>query len=376
MVRHRPLTVVLLLALISVGCGGGGSGSPGGGGSGQSGGRSVTSGATTSEGPGGSGVQGLSGTRSGPGESSAGDGSSTTDAHHGGSSTSGTRRPSPLSSTSSQSPVTVFAQDPATQQTGIRCPRWYVLPPGRTAFDDGDLKQMAAVLETTAHSDPGTAPAAVPASPLLLVPGALINVHSDPDSTAPYAQYPLCRMWMQITNTSQSVIQIPQVGFRLTQAPARNISGYPLVDSCSVQGVATYCGVQKGGGAAACDFYSAEVNLGGGGPDAAFFGTPRATAADGSPCPQITLQPNESVEIRLDPLSVDAFVYPVTPLVVVATRTGSMTVPLPQYAGSISFAAASQFSCLRLQGHSFVAAWSGADALNWRGRAQDAAYCI
>src|SRR5260370_17512130 len=75
------------------------------------------------------------------------------------------------------------------------------------------------------------------------------------------SDFSACMFSIEITNTGQSPIQIPQAGLRLTGSPAPNPNVYRLVEFCSVLHSTSFCGPNAGGPPPGCSVDGVEVAL-------------------------------------------------------------------------------------------------------------------
>jgi len=243
---------------------------------------------------------------------------------------------------------------------GIYCPKWLVMSDTRSTYTSAEMQQMADFLAQVGiwSDDPPTPPSTLQWTPVSIA-----------DPSAPITKYwnePKCVLVLQMTNTGRSAVQVISVGLKLTASARANADQYHLVEACSIQGAPAYCGIQKGGGATYCDLYEVQVRLSQATSGMSFSGTPTANQEDGSPCPQLTLNPSASVEVKLHITSTQPFVYPVEPIVVVRTAAGTQEVAVASAATGIKFASPSQFDCYRRSGQALVKAWSGPSALDWQ----------
>jgi hypothetical protein len=253
----------------------------------------------------------------------------------------------PSGSLAADSPIAAFGVGPTGQPSNIHCHQWLVFTSDRRTYTDDEVKQMANFLVAGAVSQPPTT--------LRFVDGTVTNPKLD------FGADGSCSLSLQITNVTAGTIQIPQVGWHLTDQARPNTASYALIEACSTEGTDIYCGPQRGAGPTKCDFMEADSTLDGSGTD--FLVAPVGDDDNGNPCPQITLRPNQSIEVGMRVSSSAALIYPVEPEVAVVTTTGKTIVPLSRLAGTMVFADPSQYTCSRLQGRTFVATWSGADAL-------------
>lgn len=246
---------------------------------------------------------------------------------------------------------------------GIACPMWAVLANPSEPYSAAAVQGLGTFLSGVvgdAHGDWDADPG-VPPSTAQVVHVGVINLPSPGTSW----NRPWCAIAMQITNVGGGVVQIPQVGLRLTAAPVLNQDVYPLVEVCSVLGVRRYCGPQFGGGALPCSVYAFDVALGDGTAGADFAGTPDSIAHPATRCPEVTLAPNASVELVVIVTSALARDYPIEPFVQVSSASGTVEYGVPASAGHIQFADPSAFSCYQLAGGSFVLNSTGVAALNF-----------
>jgi hypothetical protein len=250
---------------------------------------------------------------------------------------------------------------------------WAILARPGASYSPADIQQMGAFLgrvrdaaHATWDADPGQPP------PTMQVVRVGLN---SPDYYGKSWNVPWCTIVMQVTNTGGSTVQIPQVGLRLTAAPAPNADQYPLAEVCSVLASSEYCGPQYGGGPAPCSSVILAVTLSDGPAGAMFPGTPAPDPAAATGCPEVTLAPGSSVTFVLKASSSLARDFPAEPYLRVSTAAGTTDYGVPAIAGHLKFADASQFSCQRLTGGSFTVDSTGAAALDFDARAHDGKWC-
>ncbi len=275
------------------------------------------------------------------------------------------------SSVGASSPsINIYAYVHGGRSDAIKCRQWIVIAGSRSAYTTAELQQMADFLVRTFSSGDDSG---LPPPPTLQRTAVTIA-----DPTAPplrYWNHPYCSVELEITNTGQDTVLIPSAGLRLAADSTANGEAYHLVEACSIEHVAHYCGVRFGGGPTPCDFYNVQITLAPGHRNTDVVGTPMATQQGGSPCPPITLGPNKTVEISVNVSSAVAQVYPVEPVVVARTPSGTQTLAAVSLAGALKFASPSQFDCSQLQGQSLAAAWTGSAALDWDGLARQGRFC-
>lgn len=157
-----------------------------------------------------------------------------------------------------------------------------------------------------------------------------------------------CGFSMQITNTSQSIIQIANVGLKLNAAAQQNTYQYRLIDVCTV--VPTNC--RFGGIPGGCSFSVATIQISQGPANRVFSAAP--IAANPS-CGELTLNPGEEKGLFVFIASSQNLIYSVTPQFVLISSEGQSTVTLSEMTSTLVFANNSQFTCYGLQGDTFVA---------------------
>lgn len=178
--------------------------------------------------------------------------------------------------------------------------------------------------------------------------------------------YP-CGTVLELTNTGKIPVQIPRVDVRLVNNLQQNNYQYLLIDRCSViphllEGDS--CTPQQGGGGGGgnCIIYSANLLLGSGSTDAVFIDTPTSFYATDqfrqTDCGELTLAPGTLVILRisfsLTPDTPNNLIYTIVPELTLDTSSGRQVYALTQLASTLAFADASQFSCYKLQGTTFI----------------------
>ncbi len=257
---------------------------------------------------------------------------------------------------------------------GTSCNAWLVLTGGRTTYDAGTLQRLADFVDPLTYYYPGPArdPWAsqlqdnvnVPAnygepldfgtfgSDVPTIPAEL----SDVVKWAPGA--PNCFGTLEITNTSQSTVEIAGIEAKLAVDATPNTFSYQLLDVCTV---ANQQCTERGGVGVPC-FYWASVQLLGGhagtqvvAPLQAKPAEPGGTVAD---CPvPLILAPTKAIRIFLKFSSAPQyFVYTVS--LGLQLGAGSLTTILDVPEGLnqhlVFVDRSSAFSCYGLQGTQFA----------------------
>lgn len=282
------------------------------------------------------------------------------------------QQPAPPGSASAP-PITAYSAEPEFPRgtalvragtPGIVCSEWIVLATDRLDYSPDEVRLM--------HSfrlDDVLKGAPLPSLLLRKVAGVLTDKNIDA-----WVGGADCHVNLQLTNTSSGVVQVPQIGWRLTSPPAPNREQYRLPDFCQID--ASLCGFGRGGGPRACDLYTVQVDLTGARGGVDLLGTPAARDRNDRPCPPITLNPGQSTEVFLSAVASEASIYSAEPVLVASASGQSTTLPLTTMAGTMPFADPGQFSCYVLRGSSFAAMWRGKDAVDRSAHHVDSTWCV
>lgn len=219
-------------------------------------------------------------------------------------------------------------------------PNHLVLATSRTMYNSTEVQQIKSYVNALFQSDDSTTTLIDSiATPL---PVSLTWASGDMG----------CAVTLQITNTGDTTIQIPQVDVRLTAAPQQNNYQYRLIDVCSII-LSDSCrcsGCGAGGGS--CSYYFANIHLGTGQQGSVFNDTP----VSDSSCGQMTLAPSSTLYLNLlfSPSLPNHLMYSLTTELTLKTASGQQVLVLPQLGDVVAFADQSQFSCYGLQNQTFV----------------------
>lgn len=156
-----------------------------------------------------------------------------------------------------------------------------------------------------------------------------------------------CALYLDLTNTSNSTLQITRVGVQLLDDPTPNTYQYRLIDICTLK--TAQCRISIGGGPGQCSAAFVTVKLKGGEAGNVF-----SQAISGSPCHALTLAPKEAKRLLIYFYSPKNLLYSVLPQLIVVTPNGKQTLLLPELAGTLAFANDKQFKCYGLKGDTFV----------------------
>jgi len=166
-----------------------------------------------------------------------------------------------------------------------------------------------------------------------------------------------CAVTFTLANRGTTPIQIPKVGVQLQARPQPNTYQYRLIDACSITGSIPsfpYCPPTGEGGGGSCSVYAATVQLGMGEQNDVFSAVPYS-APD---CGALTIPPAAQVSLKLAfslaANVVQNLIYSIVPVFMVDTTQGEHQLSLSNLVSTLAFARASQFSCYRLQGTTFV----------------------
>jgi hypothetical protein len=277
---------------------------------------------------------------------------------------------------------------------GIRCPLWadrdsLVVPTSHDAlYQPDEVSSLSKYANARIPSSPG--PAVLPKDRLgndLLreVNGTLTSATAPlKPGTTGYGFGPTCAFELELTNLGSATIQVTKVGVRLTGQPEANKETYRLIDMCSLGGIDHYCGPQLGGGPKPCGFYSAAIELRDRNPGALSQEPPQpiintiGQAPADTGCPAMVIDPAQTVDVRVDLWSGQNLIFPVEPVLTVATSAGEKVVTVPTQAGRAAFANAVQFKCLKFDADRFVPipAYDGVATLDIHQQAPDGPWCL
>ncbi len=215
-----------------------------------------------------------------------------------------------------------------------------VLATNRLTYDSYELQQIKDYLANTGTQVPST---------LRWVLGGPIGTGRPfPLTGSPTGYFVGCGFSMQITNTSQSIIQIANVGLKLNAAPQQNTYQYHLIDACTLVRIRCVFGGVPG----PCNFSVATIHISQGSANKVFSAAP--VAANPS-CGELTLNPGEEKGLYVFIASSQNLIYSVTPQFVLSSSEGQSTVTLSEMTSTLALANNSQFTCYGLQGDTFVA---------------------
>jgi hypothetical protein len=233
---------------------------------------------------------------------------------------------------------------------GFQCPNDPLYPPtgnivlaeNRLTYTQQEITQMISYVAGTPKQN------TLPPPTLRWVAGGSITPIPGEYDTATVP----CGGWIDVTNTGNISVQIPQIGVQFTKSPIQNPYSYRLINFCSLwSSPEPNCLAGKGGNPT-CNIYSATIELGMG-----RTGLALATPVN-NPCGMLTLKPTALVRIFVDftlsPGTSDNPIYSVVPELTIDTISGKEVLSLPQLASKLVFASSQQFSCYKLQGTTFV----------------------
>lgn len=244
-----------------------------------------------------------------------------------------------------------------------------VLASNRTTYSQAEIAQMRSYLTT--YIQGGVANAKIqsegtqPPPTLRWVLGGETTTVPGASQGRPGQPGPGCKATLTLTNTGTAPLQISKVGVQLKAQPQPNTYQYHLIDICSVSGLKwPYCPINGSAGGGSCSIYFATIQLGTGKQNDVF-----STPLTGNPGCSMTLPPTAQITLNLT-FSLPAngpqnLIYPIEPVFTVETTQGYQQVTLPQLAGTLAFASASQFSCYGLQGTTFALLKSPTLSPNW-----------
>ena len=221
-----------------------------------------------------------------------------------------------------------------------------VLATSRLTYDSNELQQIQDYVQATTRGDLNSVQIPDTLQWVLGGPidtGRALNVSG---TTSVFAYD--CSLQLQITNTSQNLIQIASASVQLAANTQQNNYSYRLIDVCSFS--KDQC--MFGGGPSPC-IYSATIKLGTGLTNAV-FSAPVGSSGDSS-CGELTLQPKDAKDLTIYIYSPQNLIYSAVPQLVVDTSSGPNTLTLSELTSKLAFANGNQFTCYGLQGDTFVA---------------------
>jgi hypothetical protein len=221
-----------------------------------------------------------------------------------------------------------------------------VLATSRLTYDSNELQQIQQYAEAGAIGvqKPETlqwvlgGPTVTDTSRSLYLRGNPINSIDD------------CGLTLQITNTSQNILQIASVGVQLVADTQQNNYHYRLIDFCTL--ASDIC--IFGGGPSPCDQYIATIKLGAGSTNAGFS----TSTAGSETCGELTLNPGDVKSLYVYFYSPQNLIYSLVPQLVVDTSSGPNTLTLTALTSTLAFANKGQFTCYGLHNDAFVAEMS------------------
>lgn len=155
-----------------------------------------------------------------------------------------------------------------------------------------------------------------------------------------------CTGDMSITNTTNSSIELQNVGIQLTAAPAINAYDYRVIE------IPSTCPGQCGGGQN-CG-YQASITLNDGGAGSNFTSSITVT---GEQCPLPLIIPasgSDEVSITLQDAQARNMIYTGTPIFDITTSSGQQTIALSSLTSHFYFTHTALVPTYHLQGNSFV----------------------
>ena len=243
-------------------------------------------------------------------------------------------------------------------EVGFQCPNeepfgsvpmdQLVLASNRTTYSQDEIAQMRAYVEQNFSAYDELVGGKEPPPTLRWVLGASM----DPiPGEEPASDYP-CGAELDLTNTGNTLIQIPKVGVRLEKRPQENSYQYRLIDYCSLLPPSQECPPGMGS-TGPCGVYSALIQLGLGEKNTFFSAVPGVPG-----CGPLTIDPGAQASL-IFAFSVASnmpknLVYSILPILTVDIAQKVQTLALQQLASTLAFASANQFSCYGLQGTTFV----------------------
>jgi len=267
---------------------------------------------------------------------------------------------------------------------GIRCPLWadrhsMVVPAsGDRTYKPDEVSRLSDYANARIHFKPGaTEPPPLPEDLLREVNGTPTSATAPlKPGTTGWGFGPTCAFELELTNLGSAAIQVTSVGVRLTGQPEANQGAYQLIDMCTLAGISHYCGPELGGGPTPCGFFVADIELRDGNEGTLSQLPPQAIIGTTSDCLAMVINPAQTVDLRVDLWSGQNLIFPVEPVLTVATPAGEKMVTVPDQAGRAAFANATQFTCMKLQANTFVPAYQGLAALDLHQQAPNGNWCL
>lgn len=235
------------------------------------------------------------------------------------------------------------------QTGGLDCGAWVVLNNVRPTYDIGSINEMENYLQEFGGA---TGSGAFPythdiASKIPPIPDTLQVVPGDMG----------CGDRVDITNTSAQSVEIQSLGATFTKQAVQNTFAYNLIDTCTLQGVSTFCCTQDCGAGGQCDYY-APIDLHAAPVGTHINGSVKSDEADLCPLP-LVVKPNQLVEITLgiDSTPTNLIYEGVELTLEVSSGKGTSTIlTLPSsFTSTLVFADHQQFSCYGFNGTTFTA---------------------
>ncbi len=166
-----------------------------------------------------------------------------------------------------------------------------------------------------------------------------------------------CGATLNVTNTGNTPIQIPEISIQVKASPQPNTYHYRLIDACSFL---TPEEVSNGGclptgsaGGGPCNLSSVSFQLGSREKNQLLSAQLSAPV-----CGTLTIAPATQVPLILAfPEAVNkpfSLIYSILPILTINAGQGDQKVPLTQLASTLAFANANQFSCYQLHGTTFA----------------------
>jgi hypothetical protein len=166
----------------------------------------------------------------------------------------------------------------------------------------------------------------------------------------------VCTLYLEISNTGNTTVQISSLGVQLASAPQPNSSQQlHTLDACSVanqqdaEGFGCGVGYSAGGG---CGVYPVNIVLKAAPASSIFAAAP---SVEGGGCPIPILHPNDTIEFGIQlsspgtkPHSVAPYLYAVVPVLTITASNGSHTFTLSSMAGIAAFDDEQQITCYGL----------------------------
>jgi hypothetical protein len=215
-----------------------------------------------------------------------------------------------------------------------------VLSSNRLTYDQGELQALRNYVLAVWN---GENDVAIPSSLRWVLggdPSSVLRNYGGQMTSITGDRMDLCSMVLEITNTSNTTVQIPYISLKLTQQPTPNSFVYRLIDACSFLSAAaqSYCVV--GSGAFGCSVYTAGIIFSNEKVGASVGSIPESSEGQNGggekPCPEMTILPHQVGKVNIL-VTGNPQIYTVYPEITVSTVLGQKIIDLTQFKSRIAF---------------------------------------